>query len=88
MSVTRRHRYACCEMNVFFFNVFINHFQKIHRNVLHKITIDLLFLRSLLCQSMRKVSYHSKTFVLQKVPIFKFIHICQGTLHLSLSIIP
>ena len=32
----------CCEKNVFFFNVFINHFPKIHRNALHKITIDLL----------------------------------------------
>ena len=40
MPVTHRNRYACCEMNVFFFDVFINHFQKI-QSVLHKIAIDL-----------------------------------------------
>ena len=34
--------YVCCEMNDFF-NVFINHFPKIHRSVLHKITIDLFY---------------------------------------------
>ena len=28
---------------MFFFIVFTNHFQKIHRSVLHKITIDLLY---------------------------------------------
>ena len=84
-----------------FFDVFINHFQKIPRSVLHKITIDLwyfwnvcdvnlwgklafrrfhktlsenpykcspqnnnrsmIFLSCLWRQSMRKVSYHSKT---------------------------
>ena len=27
----------------FFFDVFINHFQKIHRSAFHKITIDLLY---------------------------------------------
>ena len=42
MSVTRRYRYSCCEMNVFF-NVFINHFQKIYKSILRKITIDQLY---------------------------------------------
>ena len=42
MSVTCRYRYVYCEMNAFFFDVCINHFQKIHKSVLHKITIDLL----------------------------------------------
>ena len=28
---------------VFFFDVFINHFLKIHKSVLHKITIDVLY---------------------------------------------
>ena len=41
MSVTRRYR--CLLWNDFFFNVFINHFQKIHIIVLYKITIDLLY---------------------------------------------
>ena len=53
MSVTHTYRYACCEMNGFFFDVFISHFPKIHRNVLCKITTDQLFLRCLR-QSMRK----------------------------------
>ena len=44
MSVTRRYRYVCCEMIYDFFpDVFINHFQKIHRSVLLKTTIDLLY---------------------------------------------
>ena len=30
-------------MNGYFFNVFKNHFLKIHRSVLHKITIDILY---------------------------------------------
>ena len=42
MSVTRRNRYACCEMNVFF-DVSINHFQKIYKSVFHKIKIDKLY---------------------------------------------
>ena len=48
MSVTHIYIYIyiyfCCEMNVFFFfSVFINNFSKIHRNVLRKITKDLLY---------------------------------------------
>ena len=42
LSVSRGYRYAC-EITGFFFNVFINHFQKIHRSVLHKITIVLVY---------------------------------------------
>ena len=34
MSVNRIYRHVCCEMNVFFFDVFIDHFPKIHRSVL------------------------------------------------------
>ena len=39
------YRSVCCEMNVvvFFLEVFINHLPKIHRSVLRKITIDLLY---------------------------------------------
>ena len=33
-------------MIFFFFDVFINHFLKIHSIVLHKITIDLLYFRN------------------------------------------
>ena len=43
MSVTRLYRYVFCEMYVFFFDIFINHFAKIHRSFLSKITIDLLY---------------------------------------------
>ena len=35
------YRYACYEM--FFFDVFINHFPKINRSALRKMTIDLLY---------------------------------------------
>ena len=42
MPVTGICRYVCYEMNGFFFAVFINHFIKIHRIVLHKIA-DLLY---------------------------------------------
>ena len=42
MSVTRVYRYVCCEMKCFF-KAFINHFPKVHRSVVHKITIDLLY---------------------------------------------
>ena len=42
MSVTRTYRYVCCEMKCFF-KVFMNHFPKIHRSVLRKIAIDLLY---------------------------------------------
>ena len=41
MSVTRIYRYVCCEVNVFFFDVFINNFPRIYRSVIRKITIDL-----------------------------------------------
>ena len=40
--VTCIYRYVCWEMNAFFFNVFLNHFRKIHRSVFRKIAIDLL----------------------------------------------
>ena len=43
MSVNCTYRYVCCEMNGLFFNVFINHFPKIHRSVLCKIAIDPLY---------------------------------------------
>ena len=33
----------CLLWKKFFFNVFLNHFPKIHRSFLHKITIDLLY---------------------------------------------
>ena len=42
MSVTRIYKYVCYEMNVLF-KVFINHLPKIHRSILRKITIDLLY---------------------------------------------
>ena len=41
MSVTHTYRYVCREMKDFF-DIFINHFLKIH-NVLLKIAIDLLY---------------------------------------------
>ena len=37
------YRYVCCEMKFFVFDFFINHFLKIHRGVLCKIAIDLLY---------------------------------------------
>ena len=42
MSVTGRFRYVCCEVSVFF-DVFMNHFPKIHRSVLRRIAIDSLY---------------------------------------------
>ena len=42
MSVTGIYRFVCCEMNVFFFDVFMNHVPKIRRSVLCKITVDLM----------------------------------------------
>ena len=42
MSVTHIDRYVCCEMKCFF-KVLINLFPKIHRSVLCKIAIDLLY---------------------------------------------
>ena len=43
MSLTRIYWYVCCEMNVFFFEVFVNHFPKIRWKILHRITADLLY---------------------------------------------
>ena len=49
ISVTCVYRYVSCEMNgfffffFFFFEVFINQFLKIHRSILCKIMIDLLY---------------------------------------------
>ena len=46
----------------FFFDIFINHFPRIPRSVLRKITIDLLyFWNAYGCQSIRNVRYHSPT---------------------------
>ena len=42
MSETHIYRYVCCETYVFF-DVFINHFPKIHGSDLRKIAIDLLY---------------------------------------------
>ena len=45
MSETHIYRYVCCETNFFFFffDVFINHFPKIHSSDLCKIAINLLY---------------------------------------------
>ena len=42
MSVTCLYRYVCYKMNVFFYNLLINHLPKIYRSILHKITVYLL----------------------------------------------
>ena len=44
----------CLLSNEFFSDNFINHFQKIHESVLHKITTSIVFLSHLWHQSMRK----------------------------------
>ena len=43
MSVTLYIDMSVMKWMFFCFNVFINHFLKIHRSALHKITIDLLY---------------------------------------------
>ena len=40
MSVTGMYMFV---VKCFFFDIFINHFPKIHGSVLHKITIDILY---------------------------------------------
>ena len=42
MSVTCKYSYVCCEM-FFFFDIFRNHFPKIHINVFREITRDVLY---------------------------------------------
>ena len=43
MSVTGIYGYVSCEINVFFFYIFVNHLRKIHRGVARKVKIDLLY---------------------------------------------
>ena len=47
-------RYICCEMNVFFSDLFINHLPKIHRSVLRKVAIDLLYFETFMTSIYEK----------------------------------
>ena len=62
MSGTCVYRYMfVVNWMVFFLGIFIHLFLKVHKSVLRKITGSVVFLRGLWHQSMRQVSYHSKT---------------------------
>ena len=59
---------------MFFFNVFINHFPKIHRSVLCKITIDLLYFEMFVTSIYEeKVSARVQLIYAEQTSLYNFI---------------
>ena len=59
---------------MFFFNVFINHFPKIHRSVLCKITIDLLYFEMFVTSIYEeKVSARVQLIYAEQISLYNFI---------------